>query len=356
MVPILGFLTSVGLGFFQLINESTAWILTAAWILGGLVIYFFGFSRKVKIADVPKFVQTPELLDLKKTRRYKILVPLANPTRVVPLMHLAGKIARSCRGEILSLNVSVLPNITEYAEAEPFLHEAQSIMSKAQKIAFDIHVPHTFLMKIGRSVAAEIVQVAKENECQLILLGYKKDEDPSENSVIHRVINRQPCDIVILKSDTEETPSFHRILLPIGGQEVHDHLKARIVHCLSKEGEDEVTFLRVVAEGSHRSVHKKAMESLKRSAKMYNIPQAKIKVEEHSQTAEAIAALSNQHDFLILGMRKGGWLKSFFFGMIAQQITGQVHCPTLLTKTRSPARAGLKKSSKILEDESCLLE
>jgi len=356
IVPILGFLTSVGLGLFQLVNKSTAWILTAAWIVVGLIIYLTAFSRKVKIADVPKFVKSPELIDLKKTRRYKILVPLANPTRVIPLMHMAGKIAISCKGEILSLNVNVLPNITEYSEAEPYLLEAQSIMHKAQKIAFDLQVPHTFLMKIGRSIAMEIVQVAKDNECQLILLGYKKDEDPLENSVIHRVINRQPCDIAILKSDTEEIPSFHRILLPIGGQEVHDHLKARIVHCISKEGEDEVTFLRIVPEGSGHSAYRKAEESLRRSAKMYNLPQANIKVEEHSQPAEAISALSNQHDFLILGMRRGGWLKSFFFGMIAQQITGQVKCPTLLTKTKSAARAGLKKSAKIITDESCLLD
>ena len=356
VIPILGFLTSVGLGLFQLINQSTAWILTAAWILVGFVIYLFAFSRKVKIADVPKFVQTPELIDLKKTRRYKILVPLANPTRVVPLMHMAGRIAGSCKGEILSLNVSVLPNITEYSEAEPFLREAQSIMSKAQKIAFDLQVPHTFLMKIGRSVAAEIVQVAKENACQLILLGYKKDEDPLENSVIHRVIIRQPCDVAILKSDSEEIPSFRRILLSIGGQEVHDHLKARIVHCLSQEEENEVTFLKVIAEGSVKATIRKTEESLRSTAKMYNIPEAKIEVAQHSDVAAAIATRANQHDFLILGMRKGAWLKSFFFGMIAQQITGQVRCPTLLTKTKSPTRGGFKKPATIPEDDSCIME
>ena len=356
LFPILGFLTSIGLGIFQLINQGTAWILTAVWIIIGLFIYFFLFSRRVKIADVPKFVQSPELIDLKKTRRYKILVPLANPTRVLPLMHLAAKIAKSCKGEILSLNVSVLPNITEYSEAEPFLFEAQSIMSKAQKIAFDLRVPHTFLMKIGRSVSGEILQVAKENECQLILLGYKKDEDPLENSVIHRVINRQPCDVAILKSDSEEIPSFKRILLPIGGHEVHDSLKARIIHCLSQEDDIEVTFFRIIAEGSNSSIKRKTEEALKRTAKMYNIPAAKIKVEEHSRIAEAIAQYSDQHDFLILGMRKGAWLKSFFFGLIAQQITGQVRCPTLLTKTKSPTRTGFKKSSDAFEDDSCVLD
>ena len=356
LVPVLGFLTSIGLSFFQLINESTAWILTAVWVVVGLGIYFFAFSKRVKIADAPKFVQTPELIDLKKTRRYKILVPLANPTRVVPLMHLAGKIARSCKGEILSLNVSVLPSITEYSEAEPFLREAQTIMNKAQKIAFELKVPHTFLMKVGRSISAEIIQVAKENACQLILLGYKKDEDPLENSVIHRIINRQPCDVAILKSDSEEIPRFRRILIPIGGQEVHDHLKARILHCLTEQEENEVTFLRVIPEGSNRATNKKALESLNRSTKMYNIPHAKIEIEDQVPIAEAITTRSNQIDFLILGMRKGAWLKSFFFGLIAQQITGQVRCPTLLTKTKSQSGSRFMKSKKNIDDDSCAVE
>ena len=73
-------------------------------------------------------------------------------------------------------------------------------------------------------------------------------------------------------------------------------------------------------------------------------------------TAEAIAEHSNHHDFLILGMRKGAWLKSFFFGMLAQQITGIVRCPTLLTKTKSPARSGLKKSVEISDDKTCLID
>ncbi len=200
---------------------------------------------------------------------------------------------------------------------------AQSIMTKAQKIAFDLHVPHSFLMKVGRSISGEIVQVAKENGCQLILLGYKMDEDPLKNSVIHRVINRQPCDVVILKSDSEE---------------------------------NEVTFLRILAEDSGQVVLKKTDEALKRTVKMYNIQGARTEVLKHSRIAEAIAEISGQHDFLILGMRKGAWLKSFFFGLIAQQITGQVRCPTLLTKTKSTSRSGFIKGSDSSEDDSCALD
>jgi hypothetical protein len=137
---------------------------------------------------------------------------------------------------------------------------------------------------------------------------------------------------------------------------VHDHLKARIAHSLSQEEKNEVTFLGIVTEDSTKSAIKKAEDSLKSTAKMYHIPEARIEISQHSDVAKAISDRANQHDFLILGMRKGAWLKSFFFDMIAQQITGQVHCPTLLTKTKSPTRAGLKKSATESEDESCLVE
>jgi hypothetical protein len=42
--------------------------------------------------------------------------------------------------------------------------------------------------------------------------------------------------------------------------------------------------------------------------------------------------------------------------MIAQQITGLVRCPTLLTKTKSPAGAGLKKTARLPDDDSCPVE
>lgn len=353
LFPLLGVLTCMGLSIFQLINQPLAWVLTTIWILVGLGIYASRFSRKVRIADIPKFLESPELSELKKTRRYKILVPLANPARVEPLMQLACRIADVCRGEIVALNVISLPNITAYSEAEPFLDEAQAVINQAQRVALGCRMPFTSLTKIGRSAAGEIVRVARENRCHLILLGYKKEDDPLENSIIHNIITHQPCDVAILKTDPETPLRFNRILLPIAGKEIHDHLKSRIIHSLAERGETHVTLLSVIPTEASAVQSTKAKEILNRAAKIYHLADAEIEIERSGQVADAITRRAADCDLLILGMKHEPWYRTFFFGTVAQQITGQVQCPTLLLKSVSQQRAKMHQSKKLSSDNAC---
>ncbi len=343
LTPILGTLTSAGLAVYQLVNNPLALVLAAAWVLVGLALFTILFSKRVSIADVPKTIVTPELLNLKKAKRYKMLVPLANPERVRPLVELAGKIACTCRGEVLALSVVDLPDVIGYSVAQPYADEAHRVLKKAQEIAFSGRIPFSSLLKIGRSAATEIIQVARENNCHLILLGYKKDEDPLDNSVIHRVISHQPCDVAILKSGNVSADAFRRILIPIAGKEVHDKIKVRLVHCLYQMEESRVTLMTVIPLGSSALRRGRALEMLKRAAKVYQVPLADLVVDENDQAAQAIINRASGYDLIVLGMKDEPWLKTFFFGTLAQQVAGQVQCSTILTKALIPQRAKMKR-------------
>lgn len=341
--PLLGIGTCLGLAAYQLWNQPLAWVLAVGWIVIGVVIYLIAFSKRVTIADVPKVIETPELLNLKNAKNYKILLPLANPERVIPLVEMAGKVARVSQGEVLAVAVIDLPNITTYTDAEPLLYESQLVLNKAQQLALKQNISFSSLLKIGRSAAAEIVQVARDNRCNLILLGYKKDEDPLENSVIHHVIAHQPCDVAILKSDRGYGGAFSRVLVPIGGKEINDSLKVRLVHSLYKDIGCQITLMTIVPPDATKSQRKRADDALQRAAKIYQMPQAELVVEVHDQAAGAIVARAEKHDLLVLGMREEPWFQSFFFGTVAQQVASQVQCPTLLVKARAVERSGLKK-------------
>jgi amino acid transporter/nucleotide-binding universal stress UspA family protein len=343
LTPILGFVTSAGLAVFQLVHNLRALFLAGGWVLGGLTIYFVLFAKRVSIADVPKTIIRPELLALKKAKIYKTLVPLANPERAEMLVELAGRVARGSRGEVLALTVVDLPDVTGYSDAEPFVDGAQMVLKKAQQVAFRRQIPFSSLLKIGRSAGKEIVQVARENRCQLILLGYKKDEDPLENSVIHHVISHQPCDIAILKTDQTSAETFRRILIPVAGREVHDRLKSRFIHCLFQPETTRISLMTVIPPGSGSQVRQRALEVLKRATQIYQIPEAEFILDEHPQASEAIILRAMDYDLLVLGMKDDPWFKSFFFGSVAQQVAGRVRCATLLTKTLSAQQLKMKK-------------
>ncbi len=343
LIPLLGIGSTLGLAAFQLRSQPIAWVLAIGWIIVGIIIYQTAFSRKAAVADVPKIIESPELLRLKNARHYKILLPLANPDRVVPLVEMAARIARGAQGEVLALTVVALPHITSYAKADALLHQPQQVLLKAQELALQQGVPLTSVLKIGRSIPAEIVQVARDNRCDLILMGYKREEDPLENSVIYHVVTHQPCDVAILKSDKSSLSEFKRLLVPIGGKIINDALKVRLIYSLYKDTGCRVTLMIVVPPNASKLQRKRAEDALQQAAQLYQIPDIELVMDEHDQVAEAIIARAKDYDLLVLGIREEPLLRTFFFGAITQQVAGQVTCPTLLVKAYLPEKTRLKR-------------
>lgn len=341
--PLLGIATSLGLAGYQLFHEPLAWGLAAFWIALGVGIFLFFFSRRASIADVPRAIESPELLTLRNLKGYKILVPLANPSRAEQLVEMAGRIAGAGQGEVLALTVVDLPKVTAYSEAEPQMKEAQLVLKKAQQVAIKKQVSLTSLLKIGRNAAEDIVTTAEEHHCDLILMGYKKEDDPLENSVIHRAIRKQPCDVAVLKGYEEFEGPIEHALVPIGGKEVHDNLKVRVVHSLYQAYGTEFTFLFVVAPEAGARERQQAEAALQHAATIYDVAAPRLLVESEDDVAEAIVKHAEGQDLLILGMREEPWLQAFFFGSIAEQVAGRVICHTLLTKAYSNPRTRVKK-------------
>ena len=341
--PILGLVTCLGLSVFQLVHEPSAWGLAALWIAAGLGVYLVFFARRAAVADVPKVLEDEGLRELRRVARYRVLVPLANPDRVEPLVDLAARVARDADGEITALHAVELPGVTSYAEADPFVQEGRRVLAEAQRRAADRGVPFSSILRIGRSAGAEIVRAAREGGAGLVLLGYKKEEDPLENSVVARVVREAPCAVGVLKSEPGALEGLDRVLLPVGGRTRHDRLKLRLVHALRAGGDVEVAFLTVVDPDAGSLRRRQAWQALEREARLYRLPDAGMVVEDADDVARAVVARARPTDLVVLGMREEPWLRTFFFGRLAETIAGQVDCPVLLTKARPPRRSRLRR-------------
>jgi nucleotide-binding universal stress UspA family protein len=153
--------------------------------------------------------------------------------------------------------------------------------------------------------------------------------------------------VAILKSDKGYVDSVERILIPIGGKEIHDRLKARLVHSIYRNGQCQITLMTIISPNPSQKERKRAEDTLQRAANLYNIPDAQLVVEENEQRSLAITARAAEHDLLMLGMQEEPWFQSFFFGTVAQQVAGQVQCPTLLVKAQARERSSLKRLLRI---------
>ena len=67
-----------------------------SWVtLIGLGVFAVFFHRRAVVADVRKVIESPALLDLKRSERFRTLVPIANPERIAPLLSIAAQVASS---------------------------------------------------------------------------------------------------------------------------------------------------------------------------------------------------------------------------------------------------------------------
>jgi nucleotide-binding universal stress UspA family protein len=137
-------------------------------------------------------------------------------------------------------------------------------------------------------------------------------------------------------------------LVPIGGREVNDSLKVRMVNSIQRATGCQVTLMTIVTPDATAAQRKVADTNLQRAAKIYGINGVGMVTGEAEQPAAAIIEQAADHDLLILGMREEPWLRSFFFGTVAQQVAGQVACPTLLVKAYQPDRARVRRLLRIM--------
>ncbi len=346
LTPILGVITTGGLAAFLLFNDRQASILAGVWVLAGLVVFVVFFRSTVVVADVRKGIETPGLLDLKRSARFRVVVPIANPERIAPLLSIATDVAKSSHGDVLALRVLQLPDVTSYADGQPLVDEAQSLLDTARRLSLGKGVSFTSVVKIGRSIGDEIVTASEEYRAGLILLGYKGDEDALENSIIHHVVNRQPCDVAVLKAYGSQAGPFRRVLLPLGGKQVHDRLKSRLVHSLCDKEGGQVTFMTVAPSGEGPGGQRRAREQLTRAADLYGVD-AETVIAVGDDVASLVVTEARNHDLVILGMRDEPILRTFFFGAVAHQIATRVECPSILTKIDVGQRKRFKTGSQM---------
>ena len=256
---------------------------------------------------------------------------------------------------MLALRVLQLPEVTSYADGEPLVDDAQSLLDTARKMTLGQGVSFTSVVKIGRSIGDEIISAALEYRAGLIMLGYKGDEDALENSIIHHIVSKQPCDVAVLKAYGSQAGPFRKVLLPLGGKEVHDRIKSRLVHSLVDQEDSAVTFMTVVSPAEGAAGEKRASEALRRASDLYGVRAASIVV-VGDDVADLIVEEARNHDLVILGMRGEPLLRTFFFGALAHQIATRVECPSVLTKTSVGQRKRFQLTSSVSNSKNSTLD
>ena len=151
--------------------------------------------------------------------RFRVLVPVARPERAPRYVRLAAAIGQGREREPF---VQVL-NITQIPDQTPHEVVADTAQGRADRIADhlaseDLDVEYSFEGHTSRDVAFDIVQTARNDEADLVLMGYPEEHPGLTETVEYKA----PCDVVFAAGfDAVDTPSIETVTVGAGGGHHH---------------------------------------------------------------------------------------------------------------------------------------
>jgi amino acid transporter/nucleotide-binding universal stress UspA family protein len=209
LIPVLAIITMLmvaGLMFFQ---YPLAWLAAGGWIvLGG--IFYYGYSRQRETA----FIARQEWMERIERQEYRVLVALSSPRTVTSLMEAALAIATKHNGEIVALTIVEVPEGEPLSTLRPLDGE---VLEAAVEYARERGVATRPVVKIARRISHGLVQTAREEECNFLVIGQPNRQSFLErivSTIVERVLQNAPCQVGVVYGNITRD-AVREIVLPV---------------------------------------------------------------------------------------------------------------------------------------------
>ena len=306
-----------------------------AWAAGclavGTIIYLlYARAHHINAQEGVTVFKPP--LEQQARAAYRVLVPVANPATASALLRLAGVLARQQGGEVLALQVVTVPEQVPLEEGRRRAAAGRVLLERALTQAVEENFAIQTMTRVAHSIAQGILDTAREEQVDLILLGwrgYTRSLGASMGPVIDAVMQDAPCDVTVAKG--REWTRLGKILVPTAGGP-HAPIAAQLALLLSEVYGTEVTILYVQlgqATPERMEENRRRIAQTVDGLKFTRPPEQKVVIA--SSIVDGIVQEAQQYDLVLLGASEEGLFDQFVFGSIPQQIAARVPKTAVVT-------------------------
>ncbi|AEA46539.1 amino acid permease [Archaeoglobus veneficus] len=331
-VPLAAVLLQAVIGYYlvtELKHGSLVLTATAFWIVFGYVIYV-SYSRKERIQKLKEEAKTIyEEKPIREPEGFKILVPVANPVVAEKLAKFAEIIAKERDGEVVLLNVVILPEQTPLSAATRYAETAKEFLKNVIK---SLDIPAGGIVKIGHRNAEAILNAIEEVKPDLVVLGWRGRtfrKDFVLGSTIDPILLRAKCDVAVVRFEPGEGwKKIESILIPTAGGP-HAVLAAEIARDLSKHENARITLMYVGKNEKDRNRAEKAFEETSKPLEGLDVSR---KFVVSSNAINAIAREAGNYSLVMLGASSRPFLKNFLLGVFPEKVVSRTSKTVVMTR------------------------
>jgi nucleotide-binding universal stress UspA family protein len=201
------------------------------------------------------------------------------------------------------------------------------LMAEAQRL----NIPSRSLTFVGRDIASDIAQVARDRSADLVLMGFHKAVIGQTilGGTVHRVLTGTDTDVAIfVERGLGSAPS---ILVPYQGS-AHDRLAVELASRMAEFPGVSVTILHVVSR-DQRPAGGADDPSIRKQAFPDSV---QVWVVEDASPLDAVLRQSGDFNLIVIGLAEEWGLSSHLFGFRAERVAQESRASLLLVRKHLP--------------------
>jgi nucleotide-binding universal stress UspA family protein len=312
----------------------SAWLVAPAWLLLGMVLYH-SYGRRHVLDTRAEIVKLREVSVATKVG-FRILVPVANPDSALQMVPLTLKLGRANDAEVVLAHMVPVPDQVPLSDAARYSYAGEEAIAEAM-LYMATSFPLSQTLRYCRNPARGILSAAKDYDANLIIMGWRGHSARHDflfGSTVDPILERSPCDVVLLKNCSE--PAYERILVPFAGGP-HALLTLKVAGALLAEG-GHATLLNVAAPG------KPTMDLeayLERNRSAIECDPAVLKLEHvvARDRKAAVMAAAAEADLVVIGASGVRGIRSFATQTLPEALGAQLETPMIVVRAATPVRS-----------------
>ncbi|HUT32382.1 MAG TPA: amino acid permease [Planctomycetota bacterium] len=335
--PLLAVAAQLALAVWLVHMSFIAWILAPLWVFSGMAIYrFYSRSRTVATAD--------EIHVLEEERapagdEYRVMVAVANPRNALELVLNAQKLCGAKQARVELLHMVPVPDQVPLRDAERFMLEGKEAMVEAM-LYLAPRFPLSSTLRYCRNVARGIVSAVREKRTDMLIMGWHGQPRArafSLGSTVDPIIERSPCNVVVLKGCGNR--KFRRVLVPLAGGP-NGAFALEVASILADPDEGQVVAF-TVAGHSKFDVGGFLAEHVGR----LHLPPERVeaKVVSAPGVVQAILREAETYDLIVIGCTAQPLLRQFTRSPVPERVARECTKPLAMVKAAAGIRSWVKR-------------
>ncbi|HEY7600505.1 MAG TPA: glucosyl-3-phosphoglycerate synthase, partial [Candidatus Limnocylindrales bacterium] len=268
-------------------------------------------------------------------------MPLANPRTAADLVRIGAALMQQ-GGTLTALGIVEVPEGMPLSEGATKARQARRLLQRVLEFAPE-GVRLRTVVRIGRRAAEGIVELAAEEEADLIIFGWggkvggRKGSESVFSPTIDEVVRESPCDIAVVKQ--RGVKSVRRILTPVRGGP-HAELALGYAAALGRYFEATVDVMHVLPPDVTPVVRTQAERALQIFVRQHAGDPARPLLVEGQNVASAIIREAEEAQLVVMGAAAiepaATTTDGALFGVLPETVAQHARPTVIVVKTKEP--------------------